>query len=380
MRRASVSFLWQITLQYIFAKVHIALASQISTDMDWPGADVVNGVPVILAQRPARNRPRHASEHHARHQVYYIQDGNGYLAPGIGGGIHRSSSAAGHRRGSANIIINNSQSQYDDYSPERRARPRSYHDEHYDSDSWDERAHSHERHRHGSRSEAHHPVSGTPSPAHDPELERRLEKLAILERKEEEEHQRQRFQEQQILDAARKAEEKKKQDELKKLAVEEYNAKKLEDELKAKKKKEDEDKAFRERVRLEFGRAGYSEESIDKILAKGEKGEKAQGHKTIMDVSRPTYIKVHRKHLSPETLDVYELPWEWDPQNSNYILIKRWIPEHDQDKLFDHTRRLREGRLLEHRPVDFKRERDQLMLVRKPGSRKKSPSRYYMFS
>lgn len=26
----------------------------------------------------------------------------------------------------------------------------------------------------------------------------------------------------------------------------------------------------------------------------------------------PTYIKVHRKWLSPSTLDEYELPWEWD--------------------------------------------------------------------
>ncbi|KAL8831752.1 MAG: hypothetical protein Q9191_000680 [Dirinaria sp. TL-2023a] len=276
--------------------------------MDWPGADVVNGVPVVLAQRPARNRPRHASEHHARQQVYYIQDGNGYLAPGMGGGIHRSSSAAGHRRGSANIIINNSQ--YDDYSPERRPRRTSYHEQRYDSDSLDERSHSHERHIPRSRSDAHHHHSHTPSPVPDPDLERRLEKLAILERKEEEEHQRQRFHEEQIIEAARKAEEKKKQDELKKLAVEEYNAKKLEDELKARKKKEEEDKAFRERVRIEFGAAGYSEESIEKILAKGEKGH---GKKTIMDVSRPTYIKVHHRHLSPETLDAYELPWEWDP-------------------------------------------------------------------
>ena len=30
------------------------------------------------------------------------------------------------------------------------------------------------------------------------------------------------------------------------------------------------------------------------------------------DYSRPTYIKVHQMHLEPETLDVYEIPWEWD--------------------------------------------------------------------
>lgn len=28
--------------------------------------------------------------------------------------------------------------------------------------------------------------------------------------------------------------------------------------------------------------------------------------------SKPTYLKVNRKHVSPETLDAYDLPWEWD--------------------------------------------------------------------
>lgn len=33
---------------------------------------------------------------------------------------------------------------------------------------------------------------------------------------------------------------------------------------------------------------------------------------TVKDKTRPTYIKVHQQHVSPETLDAYELPWEWD--------------------------------------------------------------------
>jgi hypothetical protein len=31
-----------------------------------------------------------------------------------------------------------------------------------------------------------------------------------------------------------------------------------------------------------------------------------------LDANRPTYIKVHRKYLSPDTLDAYNLPWKWD--------------------------------------------------------------------
>jgi hypothetical protein len=33
---------------------------------------------------------------------------------------------------------------------------------------------------------------------------------------------------------------------------------------------------------------------------------------TRLDVNRPTYVKINRKYLSPDTLDAYNLPWEWD--------------------------------------------------------------------
>lgn len=57
-------------------------------------------------------------------------------------------------------------------------------------------------------------------------------------------------------------------------------------------------------------------------------------------LGRPTYIKVHRKHLSPITLDEYGLPWEFDDRDSRYLIIKRWIDEDFQNILFEHTRRL----------------------------------------
>lgn len=37
-------------------------------------------------------------------------------------------------------------------------------------------------------------------------------------------------------------------------------------------------------------------------------------------ISRPTYIKVHKEHVDPKTLDVYDLPWEWDPASSYHKL------------------------------------------------------------
>ena len=68
-----------------------------------------------------------------------------------------------------------------------------------------------------------------------------------------------------------------------------------------------EDTEFQKRKRETLEKAGYSENSMREKL--DERG-KSRGKK-IMDLTRPTYIKVHRKHLSPDTLDLYDLPWEW---------------------------------------------------------------------
>ena len=214
-------------------------------------------------------------------------------------------------------------------------------------------------------------------------MKRKMQKLAELERKEEEETVRQRFEEQRITGEARRVKEVKQLEEMKKMAHEEYSVKAQEEETKKKRKKED--KIFQERMVATLTQAGYSDESIEKIIQ--GRGGKGNGKK-IMDLTRPTYIKVHRKYLSADTLDIYEIPWEWDDvsilrnplqawskthneqRDSNYIIIKRWIPKDDQDSLFEHTRKLREGRLLTNSMVETKKERDNLLLVRK-----KSPSR-----
>ncbi|KAL8812443.1 MAG: hypothetical protein Q9223_007292, partial [Gallowayella weberi] len=64
---------------------------------------------------------------------------------------------------------------------------------------------------------------------------------------------------------------------------------------------------------------------------------------------RPIYLKVHRKHLESDTLDAYELPWEWDDGDGDYLVIKQWINEEKQDELFEHTRKLRRQGLLRSR-------------------------------
>ena len=321
--------------------------------MNWRDEEVVGGIPVILSSRPARNRPRQFSEHTHR-DVVYVQDSRRLLDPNaaaaLGAGLQRSRSVTGHGRHSPpQIIINNTQR--DDASPVRDPRRRSQRVYYYDNDSWDEEecVHRHGGRRHG-RSRSRRRESRTPSPNRDAEienkveLEQRLRKLDILEQKEKEEEQRRIYKQEQIVKAAKAAEEKQREEEMKRKAVEEYNLRyKQEQALKAEKaaaekKKEDEwkkiaveeynrkkaaeaakqiadkeaaDKAFRERVKSTFAAAGYSDESIERILAKEGKCEK-EGQKKIADFSRPTYIKVHRKHLSPDTLDAYSLPWELD--------------------------------------------------------------------
>ena len=268
---------------------------------EWPGAD---GFPVVLNTRPARYRGRLGSDYPPQRQTVYYKDGNGFLVPAgpaIGGGLHRSHSAASARR-PAQIVINNSQ--YDDRSVSRSPHGRR-HDHDADSeDDYHERAYSPHRRRRPSKSHG----SRSPSPFYDYELEKKMKKLEELEEKEKEEIAREKYEEERILKEAKKAKKKKEEEEFKKKAVEEYHVHQLEEEAKKEKAKKEADAEFRERVKKTFGQAGYDEESIEKILKKGEKGKE---HK-IKDLTRPTYMKVHKKHVSPETLDEYGLPWELD--------------------------------------------------------------------
>ena len=144
----------------------------------------------------------------------------------------------------------------------------------------------------------------------NPELDKKLKKLRDLERKEEEEERRRKFAAEDALKKAQEEAKKKKEEDLKKAAIEEHNRKKAEKEAKEKKEKEAADKLFKERVKATFGPLGYSPEKIEKILEK-ESNPNA-GPKKLLEFSRPTYIKVHRKYLSPDTLDAYDLPWEID--------------------------------------------------------------------
>ncbi|KAJ5380291.1 uncharacterized protein N7496_002719 [Penicillium cataractarum] len=208
----------------------------------------------------------------------------------------------------------------------------------------------------------------------------REEKLKEIAKQKEDQEEREKLRKEFLEEERRKqveAEEKKKKEQaIKAAAVEEW---KLEQERIKQRQKEEaikKDKEFRERLRLEFG---YSEAEIEDILNKKKKAEEKKDKKEKKDEiieEKTTWIKVHRKHLLPESLIAYNLPWEWDERDSNYIIIKRWITEDLQEELFAHTRRLRDGKLIAQTSsstTELKindRNKEKMYLVRK-----KSPSR-----
>ncbi|RMZ89306.1 hypothetical protein DV736_g3482, partial [Chaetothyriales sp. CBS 134916] len=139
------------------------------------------------------------------------------------------------------------------------------------------------------------------------------------------------------------------------------------------------------KVREKFKAAGYSDERIDRVLHDKRKSRDDGDNSWAIDLSRPTFIKVSRKYLSPDTLDHFNLPWEWDKKNTEYIVIKKYIDEDFQDVLFEHTRilKLKEKKVLTsgyEKDVTVRlkpttgvfKDKDQMYVVREKS---KSPGR-----
>lgn len=171
------------------------------------------------------------------------------------------------------------------------------------------------------------------------------------------------------------------ENEIKEKVVEDYTRKQAEKEIKAEKEKEKEraDELVEERVKSKILAARYTEEDVNRIL-------KNEQHK-YFDTTKTMFVKVHRKYLLPDTLDAHHLPWEWDEvkpketldtcktalltlanqRDGNYIIIKRWINKEGQDDLFEHTRKLKERKLIGY---EAPRKQDKLFIVGKKGSRR----------
>lgn len=95
------------------------------------------------------------------------------------------------------------------------------------------------------------------------------------------------------------------------------------EEYEEKMRKLEELEEFRERAKITLGKAGYPEKAIEGIWKNRGRGNEHEHSKKTQNLTRPTYIKVHRKHMSPETLIEFTLPWEWDevsfPHDFRYL-------------------------------------------------------------
>ncbi|PYH98957.1 hypothetical protein BO71DRAFT_425580 [Aspergillus ellipticus CBS 707.79] len=123
-----------------------------------------------------------------------------------------------------------------------------------------------------------------------------------------------------------------------------------------------EDAQLSDAVTQEFAAAGYPGSYTQTILNQQDWLKQATTENTGQ-----TWIKVHRKHLLPDTLIAYRLPWEWDEMDSNHLIIKQWISEDFQEELFAHTQRLTSNRLNGLMPtqlwIEKEKEKDKMYLV-----------------
>ena len=161
------------------------------------------------------------------------------------------------------------------------------------------------------------------------ERRRRYEKQKWEDDYEDRKKKEQRDKERIVLEAKEAEEKRKKEDEkLRQKILDEEEEKKK----KKKKERELEDRLFEERVREKFKLAGMlqklrqwmwtwltgglitgcSDAHIDEVLHRKKREHSSSDREWAIDLSRPTFIKVNRKYLSPTTLDHFRLPWEWD--------------------------------------------------------------------
>jgi hypothetical protein len=180
----------------------------------------------------------------------------------------------------------------------------------------------------------------------------------------------------------------------KEAAVAEWKAAEAARELKEKEEKEAADKAYQRRLQEDLIRSGLSEKEIQAILKKekikkdDENKRREEAHQHEQQIARPTYTRMNLRHLDIDTLIYYKIDWEYD-QEPGYILIKRWVPEWEQDLLWKHTREIRLVRERESKDARVvvkiddnhkkhkhrsRTEDDQFMWVHKKTERRRSKS------
>ncbi|KAG9248727.1 hypothetical protein BJ878DRAFT_538063 [Calycina marina] len=378
--------------------------------MSWDGSDDEERFNVRISETrrtgPVHHgyQPEYRSQPVGRPTLQYAH-GNSYLVP-----AHR-----GHRRSSSSHS-NRNEVRYAPSAPPMAApliiNNRIYND--YDDDLVDDHDRRHHHDHRGrdqylvalqprSRSRSHsRPQSFSANPQQEWELEKARKELEAYKLREESEremeHLKKELEAKRLRDEKRKKEEagrieaerreaieKYKIDEAKRIAKDKkdkedaYEKFKADEEKKAareKKEKDDRDKELKQHMEEELRKSGMPEDQIAVIMKK----EGAKKPAPAQEIARPTYTRMSRRHLSIETLNVHRIEYEFDV-DPDYVLIKRWVPEYEQDFLWKHTRELRESRCLHPQRVVYAiegkkkhHEEPVFEFVRKKEKRRPSPS------
>ncbi|CAI6035875.1 unnamed protein product, partial [Clonostachys chloroleuca] len=68
------------------------------------------------------------------------------------------------------------------------------------------------------------------------------------------------------------------------------------------------------------------------------------GETMVIDGVETTVTRMSKKWVSKRTLNAYEIPWQYDENDSSAIIVKRWVPGYEQAFLWDHSMALRGDR------------------------------------
>jgi hypothetical protein len=217
-------------------------------------------------------------------------------------------------------------------------------------------------------------------------LEKTRKELEAFKLKEEREKEAKRLKKELELEQLRKEreeeEEKKRIQREAKEAVEKFKKEEAERVEKEKREKQEREEEYQRRLKEDLRKAGYNDRAIAAVTNKRES----------VDLGRPTFTRMSRKHLSIETLRTYNIDYEFDvvslkgshsgmransSQDPDFVLIRRWVPEHEQDILWNHTREVRERRKPVVIAIEGKKKHGEVefeFVRKKEHKRKPSPS------
>lgn len=147
----------------------------------------------------------------------------------------------------------------------------------------------------------------------DAELQRAKRELDEIKRREaqaeEEKRIKKELEHKRLKEEQETAEEEKLREKEAELAVERYKQKEAERRAKEAKVREEAEKEYRRRLQEDLVNSGVDEKAIAAIMKK-EKVPETEPE--AQPVSRPTYTRMARKHLSIETLRTFSIEWDYD--------------------------------------------------------------------